>query len=215
MTPTYYPGLRPDLTAFLNVEGANVLDVGCGAGGLAHMLRERGAKKVVGVEASDLAKEARLVCDEVHHGTVEEVLPHLDEHFDFVVVADVLEHLVDPWAVLRELQQHVTANGTVLVSIPNVSHFSVLAQLILRRDWRFDSSGIFDRTHLRWFGRRSLEQMIDQAGFVPIAWAANASIPLRGRCWERTVGPAKARWLPSFVVLQWIVVCRAVDAPNQ
>lgn len=211
MKPTYYPGIRPDLTPFLEVEGANVLDVGCGAGGLAHALRERGAKRVVGIEATDLAAEASRICDQVYHGTVESVLPRLDGYFDFVVAADVLEHLVDPWSVVRELRQHVKTGGTLLVSMPNVSHLSVLRQLIRRQDWRFDDAGIFDRTHLRWFGRQTLRNMIEQAGFVPTSWAANLNICFRRWCWERSVGPTNTRWVPSYLVLQWIVVCRAVD----
>ncbi|MBW3614197.1 MAG: class I SAM-dependent methyltransferase [Actinobacteria bacterium] len=202
--------MRPDLIPYLKVEGATVLDVGCGAGGLAPLLRERGARRIVGVEVSDLAIDAAKVCDEVHRGSVEEVLQNIDESFDFVITADVLEHLVDPWSVLRELRPHVKQGGSLLVSIPNVSHLTVLLQLLFRRDWRFDDAGIFDRTHLRWFGRHTLNQMLDEAGFEPTTWAANVSLGL-GRRWDRGVGPVKTRWVPAFFVLQWIVVARPVD----
>lgn len=212
MKATYYPGLRPDLEPYL-VEAPSVLDVGCGAGGLAHALRRHGATRVVGIESSSLALEAAHLYDKVHHGKVEEILPTLDESFDFVVLADVLEHLIEPWSVLRDLRQHVKDRAAILISIPNVSHVSIVHQLVRHQDWRFDDSGIFDRTHLRWFGRRSLHEMIVQAGFKPMNWAANISIGIRGRRWERTLGPKKTRWVPSFLVLQWIVVCQAVEPP--
>lgn len=211
MTETYYSGLRPDLIPYLNVEGARVLDVGCGAGGLAPLLRERGASRIVGIEASDLAIEAERVCDEVHRGRAEEVLENITETFDFVVTADVLEHVVDPWSLLQELRLRVADGGALLVSIPNVSHLSVLFQLIFRRDWRFDDAGIFDRTHLRWFGRNTLDELLDQAGFRAETWAANVTLSLRGSGRDRSVGPANTRWVPSFLVLQWIVVARPVD----
>lgn len=215
MSQTHYPGIRPELTPYLRVDGAAVLDVGCGAGGLARALRNNGAKRVVGIEPSSLAAEAGLVCDQVHDGRVEDVLPYLGEYFDFVVAADVLEHLVDPWSVVRELRAHVRPGGRLLVSIPNVSHLSVLRQLVCRKDWRFDDSGLFDRTHLRWFGRASLREMLEQAGFMPTSWACTASICIRRWCWEHHVEPSATRWVPSFLVLQWVVLCRAVDIPAQ
>lgn len=215
MKQTYYPGVRPDLIPYLNVEGASVLDLGCGAGGLAPLLRERGARRIVGIEVSDLAVEAAHVCDEVHQGRVEEVLQNINESFDFVITADVLEHLVDPWSLLRELRPHVNDGGSLLVSIPNVSHLSVLLQLIFRRDWRFDDAGIFDRTHLRWFGRRTLHQLLDQAGFEPESWASNVAVHVGGWHWGRGIGPTKTRWVPSFFVLQWIVIARTADTWHQ
>lgn len=213
MNQTYYPGVRPDLIPYLKVQGASVLDVGCGAGGLASLLRERGARRIVGIEVSELADEALQVCDAVHQGRVEDVLQNIDETFDFIVVADVLEHLVDPWSCLRQIRTHVNQGGSLLVSIPNVSHLSVLRQLILRRDWRFEDAGVFDRTHLRWFGRETLRQLLVQAGFEPRMWAANVSFDFRRWRWERSVGPVKTRWIPSFFVLQWVVVASAVEPP--
>jgi len=81
----------------------NVLDVGCGEGNYAFYLRERGAAFVAGVEiSSGAAASARSKMDFVFAGSVEEKLPFKQGQFDLIICADILEHLVDPWGVLKK-----------------------------------------------------------------------------------------------------------------
>lgn len=211
-TLAYYAGERVDLLPYLGtLRGKSVLDVGCGAGGLAPHLRSLGAVEIVGIEPSALAVEAGVRCDNVYRLPVEKAVGEIDRQFDVIVAADVLEHLVDPWTVLAHLRPLLAKEGMLLVSIPNVANLRILLRLAFRRDWRFDESGLFDRTHLRWFGRDSLRQMLVGAGFEPQVWGANAGLLLGGWRWERSISPRGLRFLPSYLVEQWIVVCHATD----
>ena len=145
-----------------------VLDLGCGTGHTARLLREQGCT-VVGVEFDERAAvsagawcERVVVCD-LDVTSVADVLA--GEQFDVVVAGDILEHLRDPEALLRSLVPLLSPDGTVVASVPNVAHGSVRLALV---SGRFDYAdlGILDRTHLRFFTRDSIEQLFGSAGFV-------------------------------------------------
>ena len=93
-----------------------------------------------------------------------EELPFGDRSFDCVIYGDVLEHLVDPWAVLRAHRRLVGEGGTILVSTPNVAYWRVVADL-LRGRWEYRDYGTMDATHLRFFTRPTLVRLCEQAGF--------------------------------------------------
>jgi hypothetical protein len=104
------------------------------------------------------------VLDDVVHGTAEGELP---EHWptpDCVIFADVLEHLVDPWTVLATWSTRLAARGTLVASIPNVLHRSVVRGMLHGR-WDYTDEGILDRTHLRFFTRETALELIESAGF--------------------------------------------------
>ncbi len=172
-----YPGDRPSLAAYFgDLTGARVLDVGCGGGGLARHLRLAGAKELVGLEPdAQHAQLARTTMDEVVEAPIETALEKslLNGPWDFVVLADVLEHLLDPWTVTQQLSELIAPGGRVLISVPNVAHKTVIAQLVKHRDWEYVDTGMFDRTHLRWFGRNTLNGMITDAGLEPIKWGGS------------------------------------------
>jgi len=204
-----YTGDRPDLLRFVEPPCASVLDVGCGAGGLATLLRSRGAERVVGIEPdADRATTAAAVTDRVIVSTVEEAL---DQHlgttrFDLIVASDVLEHLVDPWTVTERLAAHLEPNGRLLLSVPNVGNQEVVKQLMRRGDWRYDDTGMFDRTHLRWFGRSTLRQLLDRAGLVPQRWGARLAFGVGPLYTTRLVDDATR--IPSIAIFQHHVLAQ-------
>jgi hypothetical protein len=151
---------------------------------------------------------ARDQCDEVITGSVEEALTGTlaGTAWDFIVLADVLEHLVDPWSVMADIGNLVGDNGRILVSVPNVAHKTVLAQLIKHRDWRFDESGMFDRTHLRWFGRQSLSKLISLSGTTPYSWGGLVQFGVGPLQYEKDVADLK-KW-PLVSIYQFHVLSR-------
>lgn len=161
----YYDHLRREVLELIPVGASRLLDVGCGAGILGSALKAAAKIEVHGIElVPDVAAIAATRLDRIWTSSVEDALPQLpDSHYDCIVVADVLEHLIDPLSVLRALRNKLRPHGIIVASIPNVQNWGVLSALI---EGRFDytADGILDRTHLRFFTRRSVEQLFWSAG---------------------------------------------------
>lgn len=161
----YYHHARPEVLELVPITARKVLDVGCGAGGFSANLKARQPVEVHGVElVPQAAEQARSHLDKVLNNTIEESLPKLPEdYYDCIVVADVLEHLLDPWSVLMSLKGKLAAGGKIVSSIPNIQNWDVLADLIQGR-WDYQNAGILDRTHVRFFTRKSVEELFWSAG---------------------------------------------------
>ena len=146
----------------------SVLDVGCATGYLARALVERGCV-VTGVEydleAAALARPslAELVVADLNDVDLAEQLA--GKTFDSIVFGDVLEHLADPDRVLQSATKLLAAGGSVVISVPNVTHGSLRLALLQGR-WDYRDSGLLDRTHVRFFTRESTLAMVRSAGLV-------------------------------------------------
>jgi 2-polyprenyl-3-methyl-5-hydroxy-6-metoxy-1,4-benzoquinol methylase len=141
-----------------------VLDVGCSSGQFAEALKKRGYH-ITGI---DLEKSPDIVnrLDEFHKWDLDFGLPQelSDTLFDVIVCADVLEHLKDPLKLLSELKTHLKANGSVFVSVPNISHWYSRIKIALGL-FSYDKRGIFDESHLRFFTSISFKRLAQNAGF--------------------------------------------------
>jgi 2-polyprenyl-3-methyl-5-hydroxy-6-metoxy-1,4-benzoquinol methylase len=164
--PTYFLHARPEVLERIPVSASNVLELGCAAGVLGLTVKSRQRCRYVGVEVDLFA--ARIAANALDHVTVLDLdsveLPFDPGTFDCVVCADVLEHLKDPWGVLGQLFTVLRPGGQIVVSIPNIRNLGVVAQQ-LAGDWVYQDAGILDRTHLRFFTRRSFERALVGAGF--------------------------------------------------
>src|SRR5581483_9975543 len=110
-----------------------VLDVGCGDGQTGRLLLAARPEQLVGVEINpEVAELAREAYDEVLVGPAEAVLGGLDYQFDTILCYDVLEHLVDPWAVLAELARLSVPGARLHVSVPNARHLSLMLDVMVR-----------------------------------------------------------------------------------
>ncbi len=152
---------------FVPAQARRILDVGCGQGCFAARLKADRQAEVWGIEidpvASGMAAE-RL--DRVLTGDALEVVPALpDGFFDCIVLNDILEHLVRPETLLRLLQPKLAPGGRVVASLPNVRHFPELWRLVVRGEWEYTDEGLLDRTHLRFFTRRSMGRLFAGAGY--------------------------------------------------
>jgi len=188
-------------------EGARVLDVGCGTGSVARLVRHLRGARVLGLEPNpERARLARERGIEVEVGTFDASVVRRHGAFDVVLLADVLEHLEDPSAMLRELRGALAPGGRVLASIPNVAHWSVRLALLAGR-FDYQPTGIMDATHLRWFTRASVERLFRESGYAVEEMRASAGMFLPAY----TASPL--RLLPPRAVLA--VVRRAnVVAPG-
>lgn len=163
----YYSLVRPEIIAMIPQECFSVLDIGCGTGALGRHLKGKGVAEVCGIELSHTATlEAMQVLDRVIEGDVERIeLPFMPEHFDCIICADVLEHLIDPWAVMQKLYALLKPGGFIVASIPNVG-FHRVVRCLIRGNWHYTDSGVLDKTHLRFFTWQGIKALFQDSGFV-------------------------------------------------
>lgn len=164
----YFQSVRHEMLQFFPMESERVLDVGCGAGILGSILKERKPGcEVWGVEFDrNAARLAESRLDRVFVGGIEEHLDRLpDGFFDCIFCNDVLEHLLDPYSVLNRLKSKLSAGGVVVSSIPNVRYFRNFGELVMSKNWDYADSGVLDRAHLRFFTCRSIRKMFENEGY--------------------------------------------------
>lgn len=174
----YYDNINTTLLGMVDPSAQRIAEFGCGAGGLSRAIRKRCPEPVhyVGVElvADELAKA---------HDTLDiSLVRNLDQvpvwaedaellqalplgTFDHVIFGDVLEHLYTPEKVLKQAVDCLRPGGSALVCIPNVQHWGVMAQW-LKGHWPRHDSGLFDRTHIRWFALRDMVHLLQSVGLT-------------------------------------------------
>jgi methionine biosynthesis protein MetW len=184
------PGESTGMIASMIPSGARVLDVGCGTGSVSRLIMQACNCTLLGLEPdSDRAAAASSNGVEVV-GTdlTEELIPQFGL-FDVVLFADVLEHLADPFGTLRLAQRFLRGGGAVVASLPNVAHWTVRLNL-LRGRFDYQSVGIMDATHLRWFTLRSIHRLFTQADYRIVETKASAGM------WMQVYQVPPWRWMP-------------------
>ncbi|MFP4501914.1 MAG: glycosyltransferase [Candidatus Hydrogenedentota bacterium] len=169
----YYECARPELLPFVPRNARRLLDVGCASGHFGCMVKSHtNIEEVVGVELVEHAYEkSRRVLDRVFLGDLETMdLPYPDDYFDCITCADVLEHMIEPGAVLKKLRRMLSPEGILIISIPNVRYHAIFSTITSGR-FSYMDRGILDRTHLRFYTRETLRDMLTQAGFDVIKLA--------------------------------------------
>ena len=163
-------GTNNSLGKMLSFIGTNklVIDFGCASGYLAQLLTKKGCI-VTGIEINpEAAKLAEQYCQQVivadlDFVSLQEILPN--QHFDVAIFGDVLEHLRNPWQVLKEAKTILNPDGYVVASIPNIAHGSIRLALLLGK-FEYSELGILDNTHLRFFTRKTVNDLFDKSGYL-------------------------------------------------
>ena len=207
----YYTHGRDELVDRLPRPVGRVLDIGCGAGGNARLLRAAGATWISGIEVvAEAAAAAGLVYDEVLTGDALATLDNASGPFDTILCYDVLEHLYEPSAVARALRGVAGPDGRLHVSIPNASHVSLLRDLVFGGTFGYQPAGHRDATHLRWFTRRDIMRLIEEAG-----WSVQSTSPLGLQWRSRALHTVTLGRSSEYLAAQWAVLATspAADAP--
>ena len=190
--------------------GARVLDVGCGTGSISALLASECHATLVGIEPNpERADACRTRGLNVENGYYDEETATRLGAFDVIVFADVLEHVSDPASLLELASRHLTPNGIVLVSTPNVAHWTVRTAL-LRGHFDYQPMGIMDATHLRWFTSRTIRRVFESVGLdvVDHDWTSGSwmqSYRHVPRSLRRNGVRALVRTLPDLFGCQHIV----------
>jgi SAM-dependent methyltransferase len=183
-----YERPRPEVQALVPRSSRRILDLGCSSGALGAALKVRQGAYVAGVEVDpQYAEDARSRLDIVLCGDLDSLVRDPSGiaslgRFDCIVAADVLEHLVDPWYVVRQLADVLDPDGFVVLSLPNVRYWETLWQVGVRGRWPRRDVGLFDRTHLRWFTLDDCRELLGQAGLMTIhVESLNHVLPKAGK----------------------------------
>ena len=192
---------NPDLLALIPADCNVIVEVGCSSGALAREYKKINPHcRYIGVEVEpSYAKLAQRYCDSVYELDIESVDEPLLKGAlacDCWIFGDSLEHLKNPWGLLEKIRKVIPANGSIVACIPNAQHWSVQARLSCG-EFRYEQSGLIDRTHLRWFTRTTIFEMFNGAGFQ-IADGASRIFP----------EPNRERFLPAIKAL---AACMGAD----
>ncbi len=179
----YYGEVRDDILPFVPEGVRDVLEVGCGRGVTGELLQQRLGCRVTGVEMNpEVAKQAARHLDRVIVGDVEAL--EIEGRFDAVVATELFEHLCYPEAFLEKMRRLLRPGGRIVLSVPNVGHYSVVEDLLAGR-WDYLPIGLLCYTHFRFFTRATLVSWLERLGFSQYEIVAQTTeLP------ERFAGPS-------------------------
>ena len=172
------------IVSLLPLNPKNILDIGCSSGFLGKYIKAKHKCFYCGLDnnSSDLVIAKKFIDKTIiiNLETQKIVTQTPSVKFDVIILADILEHLTHPEKILKQLPKISAPHATIIISVPNIIHQSVLINL-LQRKWEYQSTGIMDNTHLRFFSKISISKLITNSGFKInkiISTTKNEKLPL-------------------------------------
>ncbi len=151
----YFTNVRYDIIDMIPKKPNKVLEIGCGSG--ATLIAAKQLNKAEFTVGVDIVDKSIPGIDSHIVGDIENIIiPFEEKYFDVIICADVLEHLVDPWAVVHAILKFLKDGGLLIASIPNVREIEVLWKIAIKGDFAYSSQGILDRSHLRFFCKKNI-----------------------------------------------------------
>ena len=206
-TTDYFERARHDVAALVPSNSQRILEIGAGFGALGRILSQRGDVLLDAVELNPAAAPhldglyRRFWIGDIQTLSLDDAL----SDYDCIVFPDVLEHLEDPWTQLAKLCERLRPGGYVVASVPNVRNLALLYRLIVQGRWEYENSGLLDRTHLRFFTRHSIVEMLKGADLTVERWGMNRD----GYTGVRKVVASVAKlFIPEIDVCQYLVLAR-------
>ncbi|MEZ9835158.1 class I SAM-dependent methyltransferase [Vibrio breoganii] len=202
MKDRYHDNSRKEMIAFITTEPKRVLEIGSGTGKFRNHFNED--IEYWGIEpditSADIAckvNKMKVIVGSVP--SVDKLIPN--DYFDLIVCNDVIEHIQDTKEVFNFIESKLTKNGKIIASIPNVRYLPNLKELLLFKDWRYRQAGILDRTHLRFFTKKSSLRMLNENNFHIIKYHGINSIYEGGNIWRRILNRIKY-FIPILILGQ-------------
>lgn len=178
---SYYSVIRFDLINLIKKDAKNlkILEIGAAYGATLNYLKETGiASEVIGVDLfHDIEnKERYKEVDRFVFGDIQEIdLDEYQNHFDIILLPDVLEHLLEPKPVLEKIKNYLKKDGNIIVSMPNIRHHTAIRKILFKGDFRYEESGIFDYTHIRFYCRKNIKELLESAGLKVVKQQGSAN----------------------------------------
>lgn len=171
-SPSYFSNIRKDLISLIDPKKKDlkILEVGAGYGETLHYLKQNGvALEAIGVDIFEDThnKQRYKSIDRFIFGNIEDLsFPEYDNYFDIILLPDVLEHIFEPQKILNKLKGYLKVDGNIIVSMPNIRHYSALKKIFIEGDFRYEDSGIFDYTHVRFYCKKNIHELLKNSGYT-------------------------------------------------
>ena len=179
--PDYFSNIRKDLINLIdaNAKDLKILEVGAAYGETLYYLKQNGiASEAVGVDIFEDTKNKQNYkpLDRFIFGDIEKIeLPEYNQYFDLILLPDVLEHLFEPKSVLETLKKYLKEDGKIIVSMPNIRYYSALYKIVFKGDFKYEESGIFDYTHVRFYCRKNIQELLETTGYTILKQESSTS----------------------------------------
>lgn len=221
MTPTargYFSNAREEVMPYLPDKLSRVLEIGCGEGATMALIRDtrEDGRRIwaAGIELNEAAaSRAQETFDVVHVGdseTVDFAALVGKEPLDAILCLDVLEHLFDPWSLVRRISPLLRPGGRLVASIPNIRQWRFVWRLLIRGDFDYRDAGLLDRTHLRFFVGRTAVDLVTCGGLVLVR--KGGTIPFRAGDAKWFLHKLSSGRLDDLLIKQYVVAAEATGA---
>lgn len=207
MDGSYHGTIRHDVIPLIP-KGRSILDVGGGTGATVKYLKKIGKADKIGVLDAVVAKDDADLdfASNIDLNNKQELAEFLSEHgpFDAILLLDILEHLVDPWSVVDTFVPYLASGGHIIASVPNVRHVKVSIPLLFGDSWTYSDSGLLDRTHLRFFVKKTAIELIARPNLVIEQVKPS---PINGRS-HKILNALTLGFFRSFFTMQYLIVAK-------
>lgn len=214
-----YIGVRNDILNLVPDSVIRVLDVGCSIGTLGEQIKCRNNNaEVIGIEVNEqMAEIAKEKLDHVIIGDIEKI--NLEDflspnYFDCIIFADILEHLKNPWDLLKNATSFLSDNGIIIASIPNVRYYSTIINILFRGYWPYRERGIHDKTHLRFFTLKNIKELFQHASLKIVRIEKNYRLIESPHIFNRFSKYFAFSPFKDFLTFQYLVVGGKIKKDN-
>ncbi len=211
----YFSNVRMDIISLLPVNpNQKILEIGAGgANTLLHIKENKLASEVMGVELIEISNsnQSHPSIDKIQIANIEhQEIQAAPEYFDVIICADVLEHLADPWSAINKITTHLKKGGLLIASVPNIREWKTMARILFKGDFRYDpAGGIMDKTHLRFFCRKNIMEMLDTQDLQPIKILPNFILPVvKDGKKRRIINRLSFGLFRDFLAVQYLAVAK-------
>lgn len=212
---SYYSNIRYDLINLIDEDqkGLKILEIGAAYGETLFYLKEKKiASEAVGIDLFEDTKNRQNYksIDAFIFGNIEEKdFPEYENYFDVILLPDVLEHLIDPQKVLSKVHRYLKPNGEIIVSVPNIRHYSAFVKIFLKGDFSYEESGLFDYTHMRFYCRKNIKEMLEKANFKTLLEVSSVR-NYKGRSMTKIINILTFRLFEEFFSYQYFFKSKKV-----
>lgn len=209
----YFANIRRDIISLIPSDSnQKILEIGAGVGNtLLFIKQNKMAAEVMGVELMEFAEsnQKHPLIDKFQIANIEhENIQAPDEYFDVIICADVLEHLIDPWTMVEKLTRYLKKGGLMIVSVPNIREWKTLSGIVFGGRFKYQpAGGIMDKTHLRFFCKKDIWQLLNTTHLTPIYHQPNFMLLPEGRK-RRILNYATFRLFEDFLAIQYLFIAR-------